>query len=135
MNYTSIEQSKKLLELGLNPDTADMCYDLGEGETKAHLECENFICYFTNNEYPECADRYIPTWSLVALLELMPQRIYMSGAAHQFQLDKNWDNKTWQCAYDAHNSYIEKTGNTPLEAVYNMLIWLIENKFIDVQKL
>ena len=68
---TSIEQSKKLIELGIDTSSADMCYDLGGGEEKAHLECDNFITYFTNDEYPESADRYIPAWSLSALLDVI----------------------------------------------------------------
>ena len=44
MNYTSIEQSKKLLELGLNPESADMHTELFDekgvicGETREGLD-------------------------------------------------------------------------------------------------
>ena len=69
--YTTIEESKKLLELGLNSETADACYDVGYGQIKAHIECENFTSYFTNDEYPELKDRYIPCWSLAALLNII----------------------------------------------------------------
>ena len=31
-HYTTIEQSKKLVELGLSPDTADMFYSIKKGE-------------------------------------------------------------------------------------------------------
>ena len=54
---TDIEQSKHLLELGLDPDTADMSY---------YINYNNHVCYSLakNNDRP--------AWSLTALLELMP---------------------------------------------------------------
>lgn len=128
MNYTSIEQSKKLVELGLNPETADMCYDLGEGETKAHLECENFICYFTNDEYPECADRYIPCWSLGALLGLMP-----AGCSLRSRKGFTADKKIYFCTCPFNNDD-PINYNSSIEAAYNMVIWLLENNYIKAEK-
>ena len=58
---TSIEQSKKLLELGVDVNTADMIYNiLGEP--------------YVRNDTP--IDEYhTPAWSLVALLKLIPNCI------------------------------------------------------------
>lgn len=119
---TTIEQSKKLIELGIDTSTADMCYDLGGGEEKAHLECDNFITYFTNDEYPEMADRYIPAWSLSALLDLI-----------------QWDYKLEKTLFDQSDLFTYSIvcndldyrtyehDNEPLDAAFEMVCWLKEN--------
>lgn len=67
---TSYEQSKSLLELGMDPNTADMKYDprwdipviISEYDYDNHL-----------NYDPEFENTDIPAWSLTALLALMPK--------------------------------------------------------------
>ncbi len=116
---TTIEQSQHLLDLGLSADTADMCFDKGTDLTKAHLECDNFITYFTNDEYPEVADRYVPAWSLGALLELMP---------NGYVIKKNYAGVYYSESLD--HKQTTRTYNTPLEAAFNMIVWLLENGYI-----
>lgn len=132
MIATTIEQSKDLLKLGLNPDTADMYYPkVDEG-------------LYATCPYPkECAafrkqKSDIPAWSLSALLKLMPKD--MKGipekAAYHFVLKKNvYD--AWQCNYE-HPSFGElysfPAQKSPLDAAYNMLAWMIENGHIKTEK-
>lgn len=56
---TSIEQSQKLIELGIDINTADMCWQ--------------------NNEFPIGFndDEAVPAWSLTALLELIPSNVFL----------------------------------------------------------
>lgn len=66
---TDLEQSRKLVELGIEPNTADMLwgyYYNGENH------CVPNIRPFRDarNEIP---NGYSPAWSLSALLELMPK--------------------------------------------------------------
>ena len=65
--YTTKEQSKELLKLGLNPETADMCFEY----QKAHWPDEPAYL-----DWPQCYKKHdkqdIPCWSLVALLNLIP---------------------------------------------------------------
>ena len=56
---TSIEQSRRLLELGLKKETADCCYYYYDGEY--------LIAFAEDAKYP--AD--IPAWSLHRLIELI----------------------------------------------------------------
>ena len=131
---TTIEQSQHLLDLGLSADTADMCFDKGTDLTKAHLECDNFITYFTNDEYPEVADRYVPAWSLEALLEVLPDEIRTHkgrfDAKYRFywELRKNWI--LYSCLDEDYSPLIEFDGKNNLEAVFNMVVWLLENGYI-----
>lgn len=67
MNYTTIEQSKKLLELRLNPDTADMFYSrrpTGKSEYNVFpdFKPEGRLEVFTKVD--------LPCWSLGALWDI-----------------------------------------------------------------
>ena len=114
-HYTTIEQSKKLLELGLNPESADMYFSLWEEDPNfkevdmmesAPFEWKEITVY----------DRALPCWSLGALLELMP-----TGA----HIEKR--NNNYAC-YIVYNKPYE--ADTPIEAVYSMIVWLLENNYI-----
>lgn len=130
IHYTSIEQSKHLIELGLNPNTADMYYfvadSLEKQETNYAIRCGTPI-----------VKTDIPCWSLGALLEVMPKSI-----------TDEYDSKGWlgMCAlYDPSWRWIvyytnddidspalhEEQGKTLLEATYNMVCWLLENDYIN----
>ena len=64
---TSIEQSQRLLELGLNPETADMYYHEGSEDGAGNIEFHRNIRTECNNIlFPD----YIPAWSLHRLIEL-----------------------------------------------------------------
>lgn len=60
---TTIEQSKRLLELGLNPETADMHHFKQSGEFSAHLG-------FFIDTYKNISNWYQPAWSLHRLMEI-----------------------------------------------------------------
>ena len=63
MNYTSIEQSKKLLELGLSPETADIWWD----------ETERFPRFIKHyHDYLSQQIPPVPCWTTGALLNLIP---------------------------------------------------------------
>ena len=73
MISTTIEQSKRLFELGLSPDSADMEYCYID-EFNSGLQVKGDI----NAEVDRRLDMmfgvtHIPAWSLSALLEVMPR--------------------------------------------------------------
>ena len=59
--YTSKEQSKRLVEMGINPETADLSFYYKDDEPQ-------IIEYSKRNN----KRFWIPCWSLVALLNLIP---------------------------------------------------------------
>lgn len=107
--YTSIEQSKKLLSLGLDPNTADMFYNLGESQIPN-------VIYGCNEDF-KC---YLLAWSLTALLELMPIGSHIEKK-----------NSSYAC-YVVYTKPLESS--TPIEAAFEMVCWLIEQGHIKVNK-
>ena len=104
---TSIEQSKKLIELGIDVNTADMLwtYDFVVNDI-------NGLNVISDNFKPEEND--IPAWSLSALLELIPAGNILLRDA----LSKN---------YKCINTVDSDLYDNPLDAVFEMICWLKEN--------
>ena len=66
---TSIEQSKRLLEAGLDPKSADMRWEQFPGLVPR-------LCY-QPNAMPLIAPKVIPAWSLSKLIEILDHDIYI----------------------------------------------------------
>lgn len=117
--YTSIEQSDKLLELGLPLKSADMFYNEEPDEIYPKNIVDTKCPSVIREEHKHYLEEYgIPCWSLGALLEVMPE---------SYQLTKGKNNKYQFMLF--HN-LIHDWFNTPLEAVYNMVCYLLENGLI-----
>ena len=120
MNCTTIEQSKKLLELGLSPDSADILILNNVGRS-GKVDDTNYTIILKENLNPLAkVPEIIPCWSVGALLEIIPQyRV----------VDKNpscTEFSVWSVEYD-----YECFGVTLLDACYNMVCWLLENHYIN----
>ena len=63
---TSLEQSRRLLELGLKKETADMYYEM-----KAEGELPRIMPHKTDMDYFNLWDSIIPAWSLHRLIEMI----------------------------------------------------------------
>lgn len=127
---TSLKQSKKLLELGLSPDTADMCYrpimDIDSMSNTGFLEIPD--CY-PFSEVKNCKVQYLPAWSLSALLDLTPDII----GDYILRLDKvDGDYYIW---YDEigkgwSDDMPHPSSNNFIDVAYENLVLLLENKKI-----
>ena len=110
---TNIEQSKHLVELGLDPKSADMWWVYVDEE-------EPYLVAKTRDldqEPDRDTDKVIPAWSLSALLELTPYPM----------LSKD---NGWCCVTPDYAVY----GDTPIQAAYEMVCWLVENGYIETTK-
>jgi hypothetical protein len=111
---TDIEQSKKLIELGIDVNTADMMWDdwslIDEG-------WKSIVGY-----YPEIEKDYgrkcYPAWSLAALLEQFEDTV---GLAKDYGL--------WFC-YDNRKSYCSKHYDNPVDAAVEMFNKLKEKDLL-----
>ena len=120
-NYTSIEQSKKLLELGLSPETADFYYD--DEELKEGQGVYEEIQYWVGNK-SRPAD--IPCWSVGVLLDLMPK------VEDNYPIMLRTNN--FKLTYADKKGYcIRLETGSLLDVCYNMMIWLLENGYINTK--
>ena len=103
---TSLEQSQKLIELGIDRKTSDMFYWYGEKNVIRIGGKEKQSGYFD-----------IPAWSLSALLKLIPK----------FSLEKDISNNA---GYQLHYNYDTTYYDDPIDAAFQMVCWLKENKKI-----
>ena len=136
---TTIEQSKKLIELGIDVNTADMRYgyiapydysdrmfDGGYDEVPYPKDFLKRNPNFSENEY----DGELPAWSLAALLGLMPKLYEFENdpddGGCQPNLCKGWDNNQWHIVYRS-SIYITEWYDDPIDAAFEMIVWLKEN--------
>lgn len=108
---TSIEQSRKLMELGIDIKTADMDY-IPFANNPQEYDC---VINVWNNEHEK---DWIPAWSLTALMNLFDDK---SGLAKDYGL--------WFC-YDNGKSHCTKHYETQIDAAFEMVVWLLENNKI-----
>ena len=119
---TSIEQSKKLLELGLSSESADMCWALpcAIAEKVEDIPPQLYV-----EQY--CSADIAPAWSLSRLESKIPCGITNEdGDTYLFNKWNRLDG-SWKAAYHLDdNEYISFTGNS-FEVIYDMIVWLLEN--------
>ena len=96
---TSLEQSKKLIELGIDKKTSDMFYWYGE----------DIIKIGGDESQSDIFD--ISAWSLTALLKLIPK----------FSLEKDISNNT---GYQLHYNYNTTYYDDPVDAAVELICWL-----------
>lgn len=122
---TSIEQSQKLLELGVDIYTADMFWK--NGVSDKYIQCFNpFVGCGTDIDY----DYDVPAWSLSALLRILP--VYISGSRLRMDISKNDFNLWFEdlSSGTADESLPDITKENPVDACYEMILKLHEQKLL-----
>ena len=101
---TSQEQSKKLVELGIDVNTADMYYDCNSYGIQGKPEVAIGTVW----------SKDIPAWSLIALLGVMKEP----------ELVRNSEGK-WLIRVWYHNYPYSKGGyDNPVDAAFEIICWL-----------
>ena len=119
-HYTTIEQSKKLLELGLSPESADMWYNYHRDEwdkIKITSTTPSFLMASLDD---------IPCWSVGALLELIPDVITIDNNELDFELLKG-NNSRYYLGYCGDGIFRSQRGNSPIDTCFEMVCWLLKN--------
>lgn len=165
--YTTIEQSKKLIELGLDPNTADLSYNnscmKGLGYCghfsititpykEAVKQLKENIEYFSKGGYNGViAWEVYPSWSVSALLEIMPSEIYPENGEWKDipywgytpvlrKYHETYDGEDfgdsyfmqYQSANEGDNRILKEfDGGEQIDVCYDMMVWLLENNFIE----
>jgi len=132
---TTIEQSKKLIKLGIDINTSDMrygyiapydfsdrMYDGGYDEVPYPKDFLLKNPNFSANEY----DGELPAWSLAALLGILANETHNiddDGYIILSSYKGNW----WNISPINCISEEIKESNNPLDAAFEMVVWLKEN--------
>jgi len=121
-HYTTIEQSKKLLELGLNPKSADMTWQIDSDNIWYPI-----VGLDVSIEYKLFSFRYeysVPCWSVGALENL----IWKSSDGCVDLVCNEFGYFIRYGSSKCHNA----TGfnNTIIDACFEMVCWLLENDYI-----
>lgn len=107
---TSLEQSKKLIELGVDRKTSDMYYWCGEdlriGGYKAQSE-----------------DFDVPAWSLSALIKILPNKIQFEGNIHHLNI---WKNRIAYLGPVTWDGQLSKSfeGDNLVDIIFEIMCWL-----------
>lgn len=131
MNYTTVKQSNHLLELGLSPNTADMCYleDIVEGNGCIPW-CKSWSKYpVCVGDKPECdvpEPVSLPCWSEGALDEVIKT---CERCEIHLRVDKRWN------IFATNNGRVFQSYNTnpngfetKMDGLYRLVCWILENE-------
>lgn len=127
--YTTIEQSKKLVELGIDVDTADMSYILTTNKYDEHI-------WQPMLDQPSIRFGEIPCWSTEALLDILDETI-VTEEDDEYRLNFGKDGTSYYMFYEdvyrLVNNVIEELDfscSTLLECAFEMIVKLKEMKLI-----
>ena len=132
---TTKEQSARLLQCGVDPETADMFYQTPitvsqkrRGEDVLLIKKSDATLYDTDT----------PAWSLSALLSLLPTSMMSAnGTAYMLELSKlrmhdQWEVQWWfggrrWSTSDKSKTYHKLWDKSPIEACVKAIEWLTAN--------
>lgn len=121
---TTLEQSKRLLEAGLNPNTADLYYTIFDGNSIPHLTIPPITEKDWKNLYPQV---YTPCWSVAGLMRALPVSSALGNGEENGK-------KYWICKYIGEGSSCgtrDGLGDTQIEACINLITRLLEEGIIE----
>lgn len=122
MTYTTIEQSKALVKLGLDEKTADLTIT------------SNAITPYIHINGLKRGDKEYPCWSAEALLEILPKYIYdVDNEEYCFTIEKEEDG-TYSIGYKYvdrlnYDYLIQETGEL-IPVLFKIVEWLLTYKLI-----
>lgn len=129
LEWTTLEQSKKLIEAGLDPNTADMFY--------TSLDMHETPWVWNSKPFLHLTD--VPCWNLGKLIELMPKTIETKKPKNLYFPEILPASNG--VAYTALNESKEmvflkmfttgtESNATLMDNMVSMVCWLLENNYI-----
>lgn len=118
---TNKEQSSRLLEAGVRPETADMYLD----------EFECLVAFeYSRIKSKAYQDTVLPTWSLSKLIGMMPDQVEYEGYNYYlFILPRD---KEFKIKYSAGSNLAQSYCRESLfDAITEMIEWLIKEGYLD----
>lgn len=133
--YTDIRQSKRLQEIGLSANTADLSLYCIDKDYKDYLNSGFTLELEPYSEY-EGIYGYHPAWSLPKLLELLPHAIQDFHPYKAWGLNMSLRYGSLQYVTDNFDDVKETkifwdiNGTEIIDALVDMAVWLAENGYV-----
>lgn len=134
MNYTSREESLKLISLGIDQNTSDLVYVSNFYYPSVlpgvkYLDVKDKII----EKYDGDPEAVLPAWTTDSLINsLLPGRIKNESGEFQLIIFPDLSTSMWVCMYDrieTHKDCLQCFGSKEYKkAVYKMACWVLENK-------
>lgn len=130
---TSIEQSKKLIELGIDINTADMHYStwtiLNEGEYILSPNQGETI----EELQEDYGNQVIPAWSLAALIQVLPITIVDSWTDYCLMLDIKAKMPRYVKYGDVYHPEFpwDFKKQSLLDSIVESIFWLHKNNYLN----
>lgn len=127
MEYTNLEQSKELMELGLKPETADLVWCIVEsGDFELRLKDYTI----TKDTFSFRNGLSVPAWSTDVLLKEIPKTIVVNGMSFEFHL--TYREGMWGAKYISEDYYCVMSRHywaSLVNMLTDIMKWLLENKY------
>jgi hypothetical protein len=133
MNYTSREESLKLISLEIDQNTSDLVYVSNIYYPSVlpgvkYLDVKDKII----EKYDGDPNSALPAWTTDALIDLLPRRIKNESGEFQLIIFPDQNTGMWVCMYDrieTHKDCLEVFGDKEYKkAIYKMACWILESK-------
>lgn len=128
---TTLKQSKKLIELGLNPETADMSYSVLISDFRGNTIPKKDHLYTLSTSYSTSymhvgleKREIIPAWSLSRLIEMLPHYISSMDAV----LVINKDGVSYESDYVSGSSKYFQEDYGLFQNLIDCIEWLIKEE-------
>lgn len=135
--YTTIEQSKRLVELGLDPNTCDGIYaakvrdwkgkEIDNPRYRIHIGAE--LGKFIVQNFEEIDE--IPAWSFGNLLELLPETIKCDCISYDLVYNFGTGGISYKEEYGPDTIIEFFVESDPYENIIDCFNWLLENGFFN----
>lgn len=115
---TTLSQSQKLIEMGIDPSTADMCWRFWRHQDSAEYVLMAYTAKYVDDT---------PAWSLSALMELLPKNKIEEVSICPVGYDFGWYYvEKWFCTSTSCTTISESL----IDAVFEMVVKLKEKGVI-----
>lgn len=124
MTYTSLEQSKALIHLGLDEKTADLTIT------------SNAITPYIHIKGLGRGDKEYPCWSAEALMKILPDEVYVDEDEDTGYLIILKEEDTYNVYYESRERtdeelvFTQSLGTDLADVLFKIVEWLLTNKLI-----
>ena len=136
LGWTTLEEAQKLVEAGLNPETADMYYVFKRADCRESLQESVPVGPFPMEGTVDVSlsDRVEPCWSLGKLLELLPFRLNLNKPVdNQTQAFREIDDNV--VAYVVHGwdntDLVWDQSDNLVKPAVSVLMWLLKEGYLN----